>query len=64
MLEPKLGFVTEWRLGNFTLSELCREFEVSCPTAYTSSNTINWEGVEGCLKKQKTSFPSPQNIIS
>ncbi len=34
MLDQKLEFVTEWRAGNFTLSELCREFKISRPTAY------------------------------
>ncbi len=28
MLEQKLEFVTEWRAGNFNLSELYREFGI------------------------------------
>ncbi len=55
MLEQKLEFINEWRAGNFNLSELCREFGISRPTAYkNTSNAINKRELKACLKKTES----------
>ena len=33
-LEQKIEFICEWRAGKYTLTELCKAFEISRPTAY------------------------------
>jgi histone acetyltransferase (RNA polymerase elongator complex component) len=34
IMEQKIEFICEWRSGNYTITELCRSFEISRPTAY------------------------------
>ncbi len=60
MLKQKLEFFNEWRAGNFSLSDLCREFEISRPTAYNTSDAINrrtlrdyWERIENLYIPEK-----------
>ncbi len=64
MLEQKLEFVTEWRAGNFTLSELCREFEISRPTAYKYIKRYQQEGVEGLFEKNRKPLSHPRKTPS
>ena len=33
-MEQKIKFVCEWRIGKYTITELCKNFEISRPTAY------------------------------
>ncbi len=33
-MEQKIEFINEWRSGRFTITELCRHFNISRPTAY------------------------------
>ncbi len=37
IMEQKIEFICEWRTGNYTITELCRSFEISLPTAYKAS---------------------------
>lgn len=34
IMEQKIEFICEWRTGKHTITELCRSFEISRPTAY------------------------------
>ena len=33
-MEQKIEFICEWRTGKYTITELCKNFEISRPTAY------------------------------
>jgi transposase InsO family protein len=59
MMEQKLEFINEWRSGNFTLSELCRQFEISRPTAYKFIKRYEEEGVSGLEEKQRSPHGHP-----
>ncbi len=43
----KIEFIFEWRTGNHTITELCRNFEISRPTAYKIIARFEEEGYEG-----------------
>ncbi len=34
IMEQKIEFICEWRTGKYTITELCKNFEISRPTAY------------------------------
>ncbi len=50
-MEQKIEFICEWRTGKYTLTELCRSFEISRPTAYKLIDRFENQGFEG-LKEQ------------
>lgn len=50
-MEQKIEFICEWRTGKYTITELCRSFEISRPTAYKLINRFENQGFEG-LKEQ------------
>ena len=33
-MEQKIEFICEWITGKYTITELCKSFEISRPTAY------------------------------
>ena len=33
-MEQKIEFICEWRTGKYTITELCKGFNISRPTAY------------------------------
>ena len=47
IMEQKIEFICEWRTGNYTITELCRNFEISGPTAYKIIARFENEGYEG-----------------
>ena len=47
IMEQKIEFICEWRTGNYTITELCRNFEISRPTAYKIIARFENEGYEG-----------------
>jgi len=51
IMEQKIEFICEWRTGNYTITELCRSFEISRPTAYKIITRFENEGYEGLLKE-------------
>lgn len=65
-MEQKLESINEWRLGNFNLSELCREFSISRPTAYKFLKRYETAGITGLEEKQRSprSYPlrTPQGV--
>ena len=50
IMEQKIEFICEWRTGKYTITELCRCFGISRPTAYKIIARFEKEGYEG-LKK-------------
>ena len=56
-MEQKIEFICEWRTGKYSITELCRSFEISRPTAYRLIERFEKFGFEG-LKEQSR---SPQN---
>ncbi len=47
IMEQKIEFICEWRTGKHTITELCRNFEISRPTAYKIIARFEQEGYEG-----------------
>lgn len=59
-MEQKIEFICEWRTGKYSITELCRSFEISRPTAYRLINRFEKLGFEG-LKEQSRSPDSHPN---
>jgi len=47
IMEQKIEFICEWRTGKYSITELCRAFEISRPTAYKIIARFESEGYEG-----------------
>ena len=47
IMEQKIEFICEWRTGKYTITELCKSFEISRPTAYKIIARFEKEGYEG-----------------
>ena len=45
-MEQKIEFICEWRTGKYTITELCRNFEISRPTAYKLISRFEIQGFE------------------
>lgn len=54
-MEQKVEFICEWITGSYTITELCRAFDISRPTAYKMINRYENFGIEGL--KEKSSKP-------
>ena len=66
-MEQKIEFICEWRTGKYSITELCRSFEISRPTAYRLIDRFEKLGFEG-LKEQSRSperhpNSTPENIV-
>jgi transposase InsO family protein len=59
VMEQKIEFITEWRSGNYSIAELCREFEISRPTAYKYIKRYEQEGLKGLSEQQRAPFNHP-----
>ena len=46
-MEQKIEFICEWRTGKHSITELCKSFEISRPTAYKIIARFEKEGYEG-----------------
>ncbi len=49
MFKEKQEFIREFQSGNYSISELCRAFEISRPTAYRLIKKYNQFGEKGFL---------------
>lgn len=56
-MEQKVEFICEWLTQKYTITELCRVFEISRPTAYKMISRYENSGIEGLKEKRK----SPRN---
>jgi transposase InsO family protein/transposase-like protein len=66
-MEQKIEFICEWRSGKYTITELCKNFEISRPTAYKLINRFEKQGFEGLKEKSRTPKKHPnatkENIV-
>ncbi len=66
-MEQKIEFICEWRTGKFTITELCKSFEISRPTAYKLIDRFEKQGYEGLREQSRTPIKHPnatrENII-
>lgn len=66
-MEQKIEFICEWRTGKYTITELCRSFEISRPTAYKLISRFEEQGFEGLKKQSRVPSNHPnatkENII-
>lgn len=66
-MEQKIEFICEWRTGKYTITELCRNFEISRPTAYKLISRFEKQGFEGLKKHSRSPTNHPnatkENII-
>lgn len=61
-MEQKIEFITEWRSGNYTIAELCRQFQISRTTAYKYINRFEKEGIEGLKERSRSPLNNPHKI--
>ena len=52
-MEQKTEFINEWQSGLYTISDLCRTFEISRPTAYRLIKRFTNEGYNGLHEKKR-----------
>ena len=50
-MEQKVEFICEWLSHKYTITELCKGFEISRPTAYKLIRRYEEFGIEGLLEK-------------
>ena len=58
-MEQKIEFICEWNSQKYSISELCRAFEISRPTAYKLINKYEKFGLEGLLDDSKAQYTIP-----
>ena len=66
-MEQKIEFICEWRTGKYTITELCRGFGISRPTAYKLINRFENQGYEGLREQSRAPSKHPnatgENIV-
>ena len=58
-MEQKIEFICEWRTNKYTISELCKAFEISRPTAYKLIDRYEKQGIEGLRERTKKPINHP-----
>jgi transposase InsO family protein len=58
-MEQKVEFICEWLTQKYTITELCRVFEISRPTAYKMISRYKNLGIEGLKEKRKSPLNHP-----
>ena len=58
-MEQKVEFICEWLSGKYTISEMCRYYEISRPTAYLLINRYEKSGIEGLLERSRAPHLHP-----
>ena len=53
IMEQKIEFICEWRTGKYTITELCKSFDISRPTAYKIISRFEKDGYNGLRKQSK-----------
>ncbi len=51
-MEQKVEFICEWLTGKYTITELCRAFDISRPTAYKMIHRYENFGIEGLRERR------------
>jgi transposase InsO family protein len=52
-MEQKIEFICEWQSDKYTITELCKAFKISRPTAYRLINRFEKFGIEGLIEQSK-----------
>jgi transposase InsO family protein len=63
-MEQKIEFICEWRTGKYAITELCKNFEISRPTAYkliARFEEMGFDGLRELSRKPKKSHPYKTN---
>ena len=58
-MEQKIEFICEWITGKYTITELCKSFEISRPTAYRLIDRFEKQGYEGLREQSRTPRKHP-----
>jgi transposase len=53
-MEQKVEFICEWRTQKYSITDLCKVFNISRPTAYKLINRFQNEGLEGLVEQSRT----------
>ena len=66
-MEQKIEFICEWRTGKYPITELCKSFKISRPTAYKLISRFEEQGFEALKEQSRAPGKHPnatgQNII-
>jgi len=58
-MEQKVEFICEWLTGKYTITELCKSFNISRPTAYKMIYRYGSFGIEGLREQSSTPVNHP-----
>ncbi len=58
-MEQKVEFICEWLTQNFTITELCRAFGISRPTAYKLIYRFEQLGIKGLIDQTRSPINHP-----
>ncbi len=58
-MEEKVAFICEWLSEKHSISELCRFFEISRPTAYKLIQQFEKHGIKGLLEQSRAPIMHP-----
>ena len=59
IMEQKVEFINEWLSNQYTVTELCKAFEISRPTAYRLIKRYEEFGVDGLLEQSRSPINHP-----
>jgi len=59
-MEQKIEFINEWRSGRFTITELCRHFDITRPTVYKWIKRFKEKDLQGLeeLERRPSNHPN------
>jgi transposase InsO family protein len=58
-MEQKVEFIHEWLTGKYTITELCRSFNISRPTAYKLISRYEKMGLSGLIEQERAPINHP-----
>ena len=61
-MEQKIEFINEWLSGRFTITEICRHFDISRPTAYKWITRYKDNGLDGLEELSRVHRSHPLKI--
>jgi transposase InsO family protein len=60
-MEQKVEFICEWRTQKYSITELCKVFNISRPTAYKLISRFEKDGIEGLKEHSKAPKKHPNS---
>jgi transposase-like protein len=61
-MEQKVEFIHKWLTGKYTITELCRSFNISRSTAYKLISQYEKIGLSGLIEQEKVPINHPNRI--